>query len=255
MALYVDQIDDISCIEKSGRVIEVTRLYRVTEFSVGTGSGSGTGSGADVATTFENILGTGGLPAAGDSISINSVTLYVQQRDVTIIEPSIAEVTVTFKARERRGILYNGLILRGEASLSQIETNLDENSAQISVTYKGKTQGANIQVLVPQAQLTIESTEVTIDPQEIAMGWIGYLNAEAWKNGAARTWMCTGVSWDPTETAFKYLLTYQFQYNIDGWDIGVRYVDPETGRPPHDLVVGTGQKTITWYSERDFSGF
>ena len=251
--VHVDLIGDISCKEKNGRPVEIRRLYFVTDFALGTGSGNGTGSVANAADAFDDILGLVALPQPGASITVQSVKLYVKGRDCKIVDGGNCEVIITYKARGIMGWVSGDIAWSGASSMNQIETNVDENDEHLSVQYKSfKAQGGPMTVLIPQAELVGTTLESTSDPQAIEKAWTGYVNHDVWKGGEARTWLCMGVSWEPSEATGQYAMTYRFQYNSDKWDPSIRWTDPADGKWPDDLVPGVGEKTITWYPEKDF---
>lgn len=79
-------------------------------------------------------------------------------------------------------------------------------------------------------------------------------------NFMPRHWMCTDVEFEcaavvsPSNPACaRYLFTFEFTENTDGWDPVVVFIDPKTNRPPADLVPGLGTHTSLQYPRRDFS--
>jgi len=92
------------------------------------------------------------------------------------------------------------------------------------------------------------------DPGSVAAFYVGTVNATPW-NGAAETWLCANVQFDlldGTTPLPSWNFSYSFRHNVDGWKYTVAYIDPETGKPPPNLVAGTGIKDITWYPTADF---
>ncbi len=50
-----------------------------------------------------------------------------------------------------------------------------------------------------------------------------------------------------------YLVDYEFQYLAETWDALVYWIDPDTNRPPSDLVLNTGYKRVQIYETANFA--
>lgn len=61
--------------------------------------------------------------------------------------------------------------------------------------------------------------------------------------GAARTWLCTGFRALSEDGGITYNASLSMQYRATTWDNKIMFINPDTGSPPPDLIVGTGSKT------------
>jgi hypothetical protein len=98
-------------------------------------------------------------------------------------------------------------------------------------------------------------------PGDLASFFVGRVNATPIFGDPPRYWMCTeirGVSEDSGET---YLVEYGFLRNEDfdksgasrsGWDPPVVLIDPQTGQPPPNLILGQGLQYVRIYKDADF---
>jgi hypothetical protein len=128
------------------------------------------------------------------------------------------------------------------STLIQETVNTDVNGDLMTVEYNGQSQSGSVSIPVPQStvryQLRLDSP-----PGDLSRAYVGKLNSGGWWADTAaepRTWLCTsivGVSDDDGET---YLTTFEFAYLEDTYDEEVVYIDPETGRMPDDIEIGTG---------------
>jgi hypothetical protein len=83
--------------------------------------------------------------------------------------------------------------------------------------------------------------------------FVGRTNSGTWGGDPPGSWLCTrieGVSDDGGQT---FNVTYEFQYNIDTWLATVVFIDPDTGRPPENLIEGEGLKQVQVYPRVDFN--
>jgi hypothetical protein len=143
--------------------------------------------------------------------------------------------------------------IQGHASLSQQETNLDAGGYLMWLRYtfpsnyphntdlrdKEITVADPIPFLAPETSITISRWEYT-NPSSDAREYIGTVNEGPWSgdiNAAARTWLCSDISWVSKNQGTSYYVTYTFQYRPDTWDSTVSYRDPYTGETFHDCTA------------------
>ena len=75
------------------------------------------------------------------------------------------------------------------------------------------------------------------------------------RTGNAKQWLINSVRGTTRDGGFTYEMTLTFQFRTQGWDQFVVYINPDTGRPPSDLVPGTGSKTLQMFLETTFPTF
>ena len=198
------------------------------------------------------------------------------------------EVQVDYIFRRKSGVfrLYLGnmtdglgyhnnaanFIWSGGSSLTQIESIVDAYGTVIGVshTYYGTesqppvapgttdTQGAAINVGSPQSTVIGKGYLQVAYPDVVSRSFIGYLNNDIWAGEPPGTWMCVDVSWEPVYTNTNpYVFEFSFTMLHDwrGHQPGVIYINPNTGKPPYNLVQGEGYKVIDWYPLKDFYPF
>lgn len=73
--------------------------------------------------------------------------------------------------------------------------------------------------------------------------------------GAKHCWMIPRVHGHSRDGGFTYEASMTFHYREAGWDPMVIYTDPETGKPPKDLVPGLGYKDVQMAVEASFPTF
>ena len=121
----------------------------------------------------------------------------------------------------------------------------------------GKTvmQGGNISVQVPQ-NIVVSDGILAVDyPPAVTDYWQATVNAIPWMGGGAGTWLCSSVTSDPRcvgTNPSRWKFHFEFQRKLDGWQPVVFFSDPDTGKPPSDLVMNTGIKQVEWYPSRIF---
>lgn len=91
---------------------------------------------------------------------------------------------------------------------------------------------------------------------DLARIYVGKTNETDWDvtpGDAPRTWICMGIEGISNDNGLTYIVTYTFQYRADKWDVMVIYLDPNTSRPPSDLVTDTGKCKYAVQSTVDFN--
>jgi hypothetical protein len=85
-----------------------------------------------------------------------------------------------------------------------------------------------------------------------ARTYVGTVNSGTWYNGVAGTWLCNSIRGNSQDGGVTFTVTYTFLYREDSWRERAVFIDSYTGKPPKDLVEGTGKKWCTVYRATDF---
>ena len=142
------------------------------------------------------------------------------------------------------------------ATMVQEQVNTDRDGKIIVVKYidydgvtrdkiagKQYQQSLTVSTLRPQTTVTYRRTETT-SPGAKAREYIGKTNVGPcpWHPQAEYgEWMCMGITGSSPDSGATWEVEYAFQQTLDGWNPTVVYIDPETGRPPHDVNVKANQ--------------
>ena len=250
-----DLLGDLTGEMHEGAWTRLTRRYQVTGLT-----------DTDF-TIIMSAAGASGIPAAGTSPTGYS-NLVLSDHKITLLpdKTTAAYVDCIYVARaeeETKFTFYIG------ASLTQVETEKDihGNLIQVSYTYPADypyatylqsqtvTTGAKVTVMQPELTLVAVGTLQRDFPHYEAAQWIYRTNSTAWGGASAGRWLCADVQselhdYSTSPTTYKFRFT--FQYNPHGWNPSVRFIDPNTGQPPPDLVANVGYGTIVWYQRRNF---
>ena len=207
----------------------------------------------DLAAKIQQALGTSGLPVNGDVLTINSQEVVLERRNVQMSSESAEDAMVSLVYRRQEA--GDSITWRGGTALQQITTELDINGLPITVTHNGVSQGGEINVLEAQSTLIGDPVVETNSPGVISQSWAGRVASNAWEGGQPGEWLCESVTFEPvdlTSDPNRYRLTFTMRRKAGGWQPSAVYVDPETDRPPPDLVEGQSIKTVEWYPSKDF---
>jgi hypothetical protein len=259
--------------EKWGVLVGMTRQATVTGL---------TGTSWD---KMYDVLENAGIPAGDAYLDGDKAThLIVTDRDVKRIDRVTAEGTMAYGPFNDRGQrLFNlagsewilasrDVSGKMQATVAQKSTNLyreggegEEQLIQLSHEYPeddpdygGRIihQNGEVDVHIPQRTFTIEGMVEHRAPWDIAEALIGGVNSQTWMGQKKHTWMCTDVTWKYRhfkEGTGYYFMTYTFQHDPDTWNPTAVFIDDRTGRPPADLVEGTGYKYIRYHREVHFA--
>ena len=219
---------------------------------------------------FKNAKDASGMPLLYDEHpAVPAATL--KGMEFSQIDTDTVRVALTYRQNLAGDYTSNDPTIQIGSSVQQVESHLDKTGATIELEYafpsdydartdwRGTTQpqGGFFSKFTPQRTYTVTKEESSsIDAVDIE-GWnntyVGKINSGSWRNYPARTWLCTGISGSSTNGGDTYIVTYSFQFNAKTWAAHVIYVDPNTGKPPTDLVFGTGYKIVEVYDEVSFS--
>ena len=177
------------------------------------------------------------------------------------------EVMLTYDPITRRNTPAQGdPLIEVGASLVTVETNVDVAGDPITVEYtypdadpwdeetRGKFFKTDVAVQFGQPQNTLRFTQTeSSNPESIAQDYVGQVNQYVWRGKPKWTWRCNSIVGRSDDGGDNYTVTYEFEYRTDGWDPLVYYIDKFTGRPPADLIPGTGKKYVAVYDHIDFN--
>lgn len=232
-------------ISEGPKGYELTRVFEITGL---------TGSGAD---RLKDALGATGLPVRGDASAITGLTaLKVIERTVEPSAGTGARVVCVYRKptpEEQADPSSDdaATVKTISASLSSVKTNLDYNDALITVTHNGITQGTEVDKQLPTVVFKYRRRE-TQRPFTRAVDYVGKVNLSSFEGKATRTVLCTSINGDSDDGGVTYLVDYEFQFLAETWDALVYWIDPDTNRPPSDLVVNVGYKRVQIYDTIDF---
>lgn len=147
-------------------------------------------------------------------------------------------------------------VIQVGTTLEQAQVNTDSTGEPITVEYDGKTQGCMVSIGVPKSSAVIESVEA-VSPADLSRDYVGKVNSVGWAvdgSAEARTWRCDSIVGTSTDRGETFKVRREYSYDPDTFDQRVVYIDPDTGRPPSDVVEGTGAKKVQVYEEVDLQG-
>lgn len=211
-----------------------------------------------------------GCPQIGAAHPRNPQALL---RRIQIVAFSPEEVRALFQYRD----VFSIANLSVGATLNQSETNVDFEGTPMSVEYTypddylldpslagtTQTQGGLITKGIP-TMTRIYTIRSMINPEQLAADFVGKCNSVIWKGFPVYTWRCDAITGDSTDFGSTWLTTLIFQYQrgeeqpgnpgqFFGWGSKIYFIDPQTGKPPDDLVEGTGSDDIDVYQQIDFN--
>lgn len=248
---YVDTITDLACKEEDGAIRWLKREFLVAGLTDGDSGILGTA------------LGSTAIPSYGDAAT-DYPNLIAVRRNAAILHKDKVRVEVEYEAK---GDSHSAFWWRGSGTLRQKQSQVDGTGAAVTVSHTfpsddpdyggqgAQTQGGDVTVSVPGYELTARGVVSRYVPEALAMAWETTVNLYYWRGGPPRTWCCVNVEHEPHDmgtTPPKWMFTFSFQYDPDGWDPVAAYVDPRTGRPPANLIEGVGIKRVEWHRAIDF---
>lgn len=213
------------------------------------------GLSGDAADRLRAAVEAAGIPRIGDAHP-TITSLYAQRLDVVPDGATAAVVTIHYRSRAAE--MGQPPVVEVGSSVVQTTTDTDDTGERVTVSYSPtgetadtKTQGARLSVMAPQTTLRFARTE-DANPLAKARSFVGTINRTAVFDSDAGTWLCTAIGGRSTGGGGAYEVTYEFQYQDQGWQPTASYTDPQTNRPPSDVVDGLGVKTVHIYREKEF---
>lgn len=150
--------------------------------------------------------------------------------------------------------------IRVGSALGQVTTNLDKDDAELVVEHNGKSVIAEASVLRPEMNISLEiqidDGDLPDEPGEIAKDFVGKVNEAGWTidpTADEGTWLCTSIEWESPDNGATWIGRFEFQFRAEGWGQRIYWIDPESGRPPADLVEGTGVIDAEFHALADFN--
>lgn len=219
---------------------------------------------------LESALAVAGVPAHGTSLGGSfAANLILVTHDVSLLEedPGTVEVTLTYEIGKQsiNAPAFGFLLGEVTASIQQTTTNKDIDGSQITVSHtypandehfpnQTKTQGGQIEYFEPQTSMRFSGIKLTRYPWLLARKLVGSINQRPWFGAGEHEWMCVSATWKPLnqQDNVSYEMSFEFQHRLDTWDSTAVFIDENTGRPPENLIDGTGIKTIRKHAEVDF---
>jgi len=222
-----------------------------------------TGVGGTATNKVITAIATEGFPQVGDAHP-DLATCILRSIDAEAVTGDQVRFRLTY-SQKISNYTEDATVVEVGATVSQLETNKDINDNDFSVSYTypavykrntamqsvEDTTGGFVTKFVPERIITLTRRESS-SPESLANTYVGKMNTYSWRSGAAKTWLCTGIIGRSNDGGDNYDVTYTFQYRADTWDARVVYIDPNTGKPPDDLVENTGKKTYVIYETADF---
>jgi hypothetical protein len=205
------------------------------------------------------------------SSSSSAYGLVLTERNPTMIDKDRVRVELVYENTvdlpQDLDDPFTGAVL-GEVrcNIGQKTSNLDIDGDQVSVSHtypaddpnhpdETLTQGGEFSYFEPQQTVFIRGTKATRTPWLIANNIVGHVNNQSWAGQAARKWLCTGCTWKTASVSGatrRYFMDFEFQFDRDGWDPTVVFIDDVTGKPPPNLVADVGYKTVEKMPAADF---
>lgn len=264
--LRSDRTDVLELEESFGVVTRCVRRFRVL------------GLTQTDYTVLLNGLAAANVPVQGDKLP-GANNLVVTKRTVKLVEedPHVVDVECTYEHAFNEGQSidsppFGTFMGEAQVTLNQQTSNLDKDGNTIFVehtypsgpvaeggdpNYPGQTkvQGGEFQYFQPQLSLKYQGIKFTSTPWLINRAIAAAINDSTWGGGDPGTWMCTGCAWKPCDFASspsRYYMTFEFQFNPDGWDPTVVFIDDRTGKPPKNLVKDVGYKVVPKHNRVNF---
>ena len=266
MSVGSAQLEGSGLTEEFGFVSEATAVRTVLV------------AGDDLGEVLMTALAHPNIPRAGDALSTFVPFARVERRTPRVIGRDQAtgkwyvQVTVEYKRHIEQNAVPDPLTgalndaqhsVRGGASLTGIETDVDRNGNPIEVEFQGDKQRGTVSVLDVHGHLTRQIVQFTNDPDSIVKSWINYVNVSNWKGDGPLQWLCTRVDYElvnSTSTPRAYMFAFDFERRPTKWIYTGRYkkngITPQGIKDQKDPAHAPGPYGIIdvfWHPERDFN--
>lgn len=187
-------------------------------------------------------------PTLGDNVQVTDVTAQKIASD-----NKKAKVFVTYKT------LKLGQSSPNEAAQTQISVSASTQSVDTNKFFKtngtediillkykypagkapdGVQEVEQVGIVTKQVPLIVArfSRQETDLPLAKILKFQGKVNASNFGGGKKRTWLCTDISTNSEDNGQTFSISYEFTYNSDTWDPLVVFIDPDSDRPPTDVL-------------------
>lgn len=242
-------------VEESGSLVSLERHFRIEGLSSGTT--------AELVDYARGALDTAGYTYG--SAPSWAPGLFLLERDIQAANETVQAVTGTLRYVPI-GVEEDSFRFHVYSGVQQKQTQNDRFGFPLEVSHtfpvddpdfpdETQTQIANASFFEPQLRLSAVGILSRWIPVFESSIWIGAVNSTYWVGGAPGTWLCTSADAKPvylTTSSRRWRFSFEFQYAIDGWNPTVYFQDQRTGRPPENLVAGTGVYTANLYRGLDF---
>jgi hypothetical protein len=219
---------------------------------------------ADVEAFFQAVIDDPQLPDIGDQVSLTSpqgktYDMFLSDRSIEQTGAGQAKVIDAYEAITvgTPGDSGNLSPIRIGGAVSSTETEVDRFGDPITVAYQNEVQGGLVQANEAAMQLSFDMAVSTYNPTSLVIAWQNKVNSVDWFEGAPGVWLCTRVNVETIQENSSpplWKLTFEFQAKpFPGWQPWVRYINPEFGKPPPNLVLGVGYKQVEHYVGADFN--
>ncbi len=166
----------------------------------------------------------------------------------------VARMKLTYKGFPAIQIEFN-------SSLASVEDYVDNQGNPITVVYTYPsdyignplfhgntfTQGKAVSRSTSEVTFTVRYTTAGLTGITADSLLVGKVNQNSYPvgviSGAPRTWLVTGFRALTEDGGITYNAALSMQWRETTWDNPVFFINPDTGNPPPDLIVGTGTKT------------
>jgi hypothetical protein len=241
----------------------------------------GVGDDADVKQIY-NSLTDSAIPLAGDDLGLATGITDLEGcwlRSIASDPLGDGEFSLTLKYQSSQwGILQIDV----GSQLSQIETTNyqagplspgsivtlyeypsdyggdEPSSEQLRLRSTGQLeQGGTVNILRPEGS-RIYTVREQIDPAIQQHLYEGKVNDALWWGRPAGEWLCTSITGTSDNAGVSvaipltFVIRYEFQVRIGGWDPEVVYSDDLTGEPVPDAIQDVGKITVESYESFDF---
>jgi hypothetical protein len=220
-----------------------------------------TGTGSARAYTAASVSG---MPSLGDEHP-SVPYCYLNEKQITSVTSDCVTIRLPYAQRS----LYTTKTIFG-GNLVQEETNLDRLGDLMTVGYTypatypynpnlagtvAEDQSNLVPILRSRPTIVYSQTE-TSSPLDKKKWYEGKVNSGPWSldpSAVSGQWLCTGINGVQEHDLADYEVTYSFAYKEGTWVTTALWIDGHTGRPPPDLVVGTGIVDYECYELADFN--
>jgi hypothetical protein len=252
--VIADTLRTLEIEERHGAVVRMVRECLVTGLTNTNADYRTVGAALDA----EGMPGPSSFPTGYTNLVLQSRTAKLEPDNQTVARVELVYV-------ERSQDQYHW-VWSGSTSLTGTTTQVNMLNQPLSVSHtwpagdedwpsETHTQGAEASVMDACAEMSCTGV-ISVDiPYRIAYEYTGSQNMTAWMGLRAGQWLCSGCSWkvhDASTSPRQWQYTFTFQAAKSWWP-QIVFIDPRTGRPPANLIVGTGIKWVDWYLDVDFN--